>query len=63
MKIASAPKSFLPLEARQSQFWWKDLGTLKAKVLLQSLNGRMVILNAILSDTELTFYSSVSQEI
>lgn len=63
MKIATAPKSFLPLEARQSLFWLKDLRTLKAKVLLQSLNGRMVILNAVLSDSELTFYSSVSQGI
>lgn len=63
MNIAFAPKSFLPLEARQSSFWLKDLGTLKAKVLLQSLNGRMVILNTVLSDTELTFCSSVRKGI
>lgn len=51
----------LPLEARQSPFWLKDLGILKAKVLLQDLNGMMVTLNAVLSDADLTFYRSVSQ--
>lgn len=56
-------KILLPLEARQSPFWLKDLRALKAKVLLQSLKGRMVILNAVVSYTDLTFYSSVSKRI
>lgn len=56
-------KVLLSLEARQFPFCLKDLGILKAKVLLQSLNGMVVILNAVLSDTDLTFYSSVSQGI
>jgi len=56
-------KVLLSLQARQSPFWLKDLWILKAKVLVQRLNGMVGIVNAVLLDSDLTFYSSVSQGI
>lgn len=49
-------KVLLPLEATQSPFWLKDLRILKAKMLLQSLNDKMVILNAVVSDIDLIVF-------